>query len=68
MEKATPFDFDLELLMLNIKIRDIFGEKALENQSIKDMLIDFGSDPMLFVQVWDTINYNVEQNMVEIYD
>lgn len=68
MEKATPFDFDMELLWLNFQIKEIFGEKALNNESIKEMLIDFGADPMHFVQVWDTINYSVEQNMVELYD
>lgn len=69
--KATPFDFDLELLGLYWDLERIFGEDYVKQSDVRDMFHDFGADKMLFVQIWDTINYHIEENSDEedvIYD
>lgn len=69
--KATPFDFDLELLGLYWDLERIFGEDYVKQEDVRDMFHDFGADKMLFVQIWDTINYHIEENSDEedaIYD
>ena len=70
-EPSTPFDFDLEIWGLWWNLKDIFGDEYVEQQDVKDMFHDFAADKMLFVQIWDTINYHIEENSDEedtIYD
>lgn len=59
---ATPFDFDLELLGLYWDLERIFGEDYVKQPDVRDMFHDFGANKMLFVQIWDTINYHIEEN------
>lgn len=67
-EPATPFDFDLEIVMLSYRIRQYFGSRALENPEIQEMFKEFGADSMKFVQLWDTINYQVMENALILDD
>lgn len=60
-EKATPFDFDLELAWLEYRICSIFGQKIMEYKDMKELLEDFRRDKSLFAQFWDTINYHLEE-------
>lgn len=70
-EPSTPFDFDLEIWGVWWDLQRHFGENYVQQQDVKDMFADFAADKMLFVQLWDTINYHIEENSDEedvIYD
>ena len=67
-EIFTPMTFDLEIMMLQVQIRDIFGAEVLKKTDIKDLFRDFSNDPMHFVQLWDTINYQVMENAMDFDD
>ena len=67
-EIFTPMTFDLEIMMLQVQIRDIFGAEIKKKTDIKDLFRDFNNDPMHFVQLWDTINYQVMENAMDFDD
>lgn len=67
-EIFTPMTFDLEIMMLQVQIKDIFGAEVLKKEDIKDLFRDFSNDPMHFVQLWDTINYQVMENALVLDD
>ena len=67
-EIFTPMTFDLEIMMLQVQIKDIFGAEVLKKTDVKDLFGDFNNDPMHFVQLWDTINYQVMENAMDFDD
>lgn len=66
-DRATPFDFDIEITFLEYQVGDTFGKEILEMQDMKDLFEDFRSDKALFAQFWDTLNYTIEQEAGEYY-
>lgn len=65
LEKATPFDFDMEIAMLEYNLADIFGDDFVKQPDVQDMLTDFRVNKADFARLWDTINYSVWQNIEE---